>query len=617
MKSVTVLLIILFSLCISAQDTLTILHVNDTHSMLAPLSPRNEDLSGTRGGIARAASIIGLTKMTEKNVLTLHGGDVFMGDVFFNTYFGVAEFKIMNMLGFDAMALGNHEFDLTPSTLLTAFDSSLAQGGFEVLSANTILEDPEVQSLKKYIKPYTIKSFGSIKVGIFGMTTSTTNYYSLPSPAAIDEKLVEVTGQMVVKLISEGCNLIIMLSHLGIQDDAAIASGVPGIDIIIGAHDHKKTDEPVEMTNPAGKTTYIVQTDGLYTQLGQMKIVYDNGITSFSDDIIELDGSVPEEPIIKAAVDNLIQEIETTFGIPFYTQQVGFSAETFNEVSDPFTTRGNHSTAVGNLVADAFRSYTNTDVAVIVGGSTSQPLYKGPIVPADIFRMIGYGFNEINGLGYRITKFKLTGAELWAVIQACLALTVSDDELLPQVSGMEYSFIQQGEVFVLDWIKINKEQIDPTKIYSITSNEFLSYAMGNLFEIPIKELEVDSLITEFQVLLSYIIEKATISPSDEARVTPVLENRGIDIPKTFDLKQNYPNPFNPETTIEFSLPEKSEVTLKIYNILGSEAVTLVNEQLIAGTYKYNWNATGFASGIYFYKISAGKYIFTKKLILLK
>ena len=87
----------------AAVDTLTILHVNDTHSCLAPLAPRNPDLSGTQGGIARAASVIGLTKMTETNVLTLHAGDSFIGDMFFNNYFGAAEFQIMNMLGFDAM----------------------------------------------------------------------------------------------------------------------------------------------------------------------------------------------------------------------------------------------------------------------------------------------------------------------------------------------------------------------------------------------------------------------------------------------------------------------------------------------------------------------------------
>ena len=96
---------ILTSMSFSQTDTITILHVNDTHSCLAPLGPRNSNLEGTQGGISRAATVIGMNKMTEQNVLTLHGGDVFIGDFFFNKFFGVAEFQLMVSLGFDVMAV--------------------------------------------------------------------------------------------------------------------------------------------------------------------------------------------------------------------------------------------------------------------------------------------------------------------------------------------------------------------------------------------------------------------------------------------------------------------------------------------------------------------------------
>ena len=88
-------------------------------------------------------------------------------------------------------------------------------------------------------------------------------------------------------------------------------------------------------------------------------------------------------------------------------------------------------------------------------------------------------------------------------------------------------------------------------------------------------------------------------------------------PDMFQLYQNYPNPFNPSTTIEFSFPKTSEVTLKIFNILGEEVATLVSEKLAAGNYKYNWNATGLAGGIYPYRLMSGGFTETKKMILLK
>jgi len=108
--------------------------------------------------------------------------------------------------------------------------------------------------------------------------------------------------------------------------------------------------------------------------------------------------------------------------------------------------------------------------------------------------------------------------------------------------------------------------------------------------------------------------------SDKLEVNVVisgLEEIVDNIPKVFSLKQNYPNPFNPTTTIEFSLPHTEQVTLKIYNILGEEVAALVSEKLPAGKYKYEWDARGLASGMYFYKLEAGDFVQTKKMLLIR
>jgi len=101
--------------------------------------------------------------------------------------------------------------------------------------------------------------------------------------------------------------------------------------------------------------------------------------------------------------------------------------------------------------------------------------------------------------------------------------------------------------------------------------------------------------------------------------TPIEEKLGDDNVNLtrFELSQNYPNPFNPSTTIEFSIPKSGFVTLKIYNLLGQEVTTLVNDKLSPNKYKYIWDATNYSSGIYFYKLVAGKYIKIKKMILMK
>jgi hypothetical protein len=99
-------------------------------------------------------------------------------------------------------------------------------------------------------------------------------------------------------------------------------------------------------------------------------------------------------------------------------------------------------------------------------------------------------------------------------------------------------------------------------------------------------------------------------------VTGVASQSG-NVPGTYTLSQNYPNPFNPNTKIKYSVPNSSQVTLKIFNTLGEEIKILVNEEKLVGIYEVNWNAVNLPSGVYFYQLRAGRFVETKKMILLR
>jgi hypothetical protein len=104
----------------------------------------------------------------------------------------------------------------------------------------------------------------------------------------------------------------------------------------------------------------------------------------------------------------------------------------------------------------------------------------------------------------------------------------------------------------------------------------------------------------------------------EAELTPAsAEQINNILPQNFQLEQNYPNPFNPSTRIRYSIPEASFASIKVYDMLGKEVATLVNEEQSAGNYEVDFDATGLSSGIYFYKLQAGNFIETRKMTILK
>lgn len=603
------------------RDTLTVLYVNDSHSNLAPLAPRTKELNGTRGGVARLATAIGMNRLCERNVLTLHAGDSFTGDLFFNDKYAGAEFRILQSLGLDAFALGNHELDITSKGLLEVLQSTFnKKDAFPFLSAN--LRIPEcLDELREFVKPYTIKKVGSLRVGIFGMTTPDANTASLPSPAFVDTNLVAIANNMVHALKENKCDVIILLSHLGINLDRVIAQYAPGINIIVGGHDHIALKTPVEVLNCAGEKTFIVQGESHYQSLGKLKIVAKgNEVKVLENKMIQLDESIAEQTAVKSMVDLMIADIEKMYG-PVYTKQIGTATCTFKELADSLTYEGNHDTPLGNLITDAFRAKLGTDIAIEASGSTSQPIYQGPIVGADVFRAIGYGFN----LGYRMARVCISGEQIWSILEQSLATIEIYDELLPQVSGMQYTYNPNNAPGKrLLSVTINGKPLDPEVTYPAAANEFLVTMLQAVAGAQFCKVQFYDDMTEYQVVSEYIAKKKTISPVVEGRIVATTKKslskdlaKETGLPTDYQLMQNSPNPFNPTTTIEFSIPKNENVVLRIYNTLGQVMETLVNESMNAGVYKYTWAPKNLASGIYIYQLSAGKFSQAKKLILMK
>ena len=223
---------------------LVIMHTNDTHSQIDPYSYK-KDINV--GGFLRREAAIREVRAENPNTLLLDAGDFSQGTPYFNIFKGYIEVRLMNAMGYDAATLGNHEFDNGSAALA----ARLKTADFPVVCANYLFAN---KKLAKVIKPYVIIERAGMRIGVFGLGVNL-NGYVAPQIAREVTYLdpVETSRKIVAELKAKNCDLIICLSHLGLDtnsdNDYLIALQVPEIDVIIGGHSHQELSEPVAIGN--------------------------------------------------------------------------------------------------------------------------------------------------------------------------------------------------------------------------------------------------------------------------------------------------------------------------------------------------------------------------------
>lgn len=260
------------SIALFSQD-LVILHTNDTHSNIEPLtSGRNAGM----GGFQRRANYYERVRNENSNILVLDAGDYNQGTPYFTLFKGEAEIMLYNAMGYDAVCLGNHEFDNGQQQLA----DRLKKAKFSTLCANF---DFSKSPLKDVVKPYVIINKGGEKIGIIGVLLDLNGYVAESARANIVYKdPVAIVNKIAGKLKKrEKCNLIIVLSHLGFDEgtkenpsDTELAKYSKDVDIIIGGHSHTFLEKPVLMENKVGKGIIVNQTGAAGIYVGRIDITF-------------------------------------------------------------------------------------------------------------------------------------------------------------------------------------------------------------------------------------------------------------------------------------------------------------------------------------------------------
>jgi 5'-nucleotidase len=257
---------------VSTASDISILYTNDTHARLDPFPSNAVEYAGL-GGIARRASLVKKIRSENKNVLLLDAGDVFQGTPWFDMYGGKVDLKLMTEMNYDAMAVGNHEFDRGPD----GFAEAAQKAGFPILAANYHVQDTP---MNPYVRRLLVKDFGGFRVGIFGLGIQLEGVVPRELHGDVRYRDPEAWARAMARSLREfhRCDYVICLSHLGYRyqderiDDIKIAQRIEGIDLIIGGHTHTFLDNPVPITNPAGKTTIITQMGHGGVRLGRIDL---------------------------------------------------------------------------------------------------------------------------------------------------------------------------------------------------------------------------------------------------------------------------------------------------------------------------------------------------------
>ena len=495
--------------------TVTILHTNDTHAHLESFEPFKQPL---QGGVARRYTLIEQIRAEGGNVILLDAGDVFQGTLYFNQYQGQADLHFMNAMGYDAMCVGNHEFDSGPAVLAAFIDGA----EFPVISAN--IDVSAEPTLAGKIPAYTVLDVAGEKIAVFGLTTEDTPILSSPGPNVIFKDPISSAEATVDELEAQGINKIIALTHLGYSRDLDLAAAVEGIDVIVGGHSHTLLGDmegaegpyPTVVTSPAGEPVLVVTAKCWGSYLGRLDVTFtaEGVVETYGGAPIFIDESIPENPEMAAKLAEYaapIEELKATV--------IGQTAVDLDGEREHVRTM---ETNLGNLICDAMLWRTaadNTVIAIQNGGGIRASIPAGDVSLGQVLEVLPFGNTIVN--------FDLTGAEIVEALENGVSMVEEVKGRFPQVGGLRYAFnpdLPAGSriISVEVWDPAQKAYVplDLKATYRVCTNNFL-YGGGDGYEVFATKArnvnETGLLLSD--VLVDYIKAHSPVSPAVEGRIT--------------------------------------------------------------------------------------------------
>ncbi|MCV6596885.1 MAG: 5'-nucleotidase C-terminal domain-containing protein [Mangrovicoccus sp.] len=460
-----------------AEFELHVLHINDLHSRIEPVNKYNATCSADEdalgecfGGVARLATALKETRealLAEgANVLTLDAGDQFQGSLMYTNYKGAVEAEFMTAIGFDAMAVGNHEFDDGPVKLA----DFIAAVPFPVISGNIDVSGEPV--LAGQVQEQLILEVGGEKIAIVSALATDTMDTSSPGPNVrfVDE--VVALSEDVAALEEQGIDKILALTHVGLNRDIEIAAEVPGIDAVIGGHSHTylNSDDP-DAAGPypvmAGAVP-VVQAGAYSRYLGHLVLVFDDAgqVVSATGGPIVLGPDISPDPAIAARVAELAAPLEE-----LKAELVGEAADLIDGDRDACRMG---ECAMGNLVADAMLERVRDQgitIAITNGGGLRASINPGEITMGEVLTVLPFQNT--------LSTFSASGMMIIDGLENGVSQVEDMKGRFPQIAGMRFSWDpdagpNEGRIVSVElasggeWVPI-----DPEATYGVVTNNYV------------------------------------------------------------------------------------------------------------------------------------------------
>ncbi|AVK86133.1 multifunctional 2',3'-cyclic-nucleotide 2'-phosphodiesterase/5'-nucleotidase/3'-nucleotidase [Lysinibacillus sp. B2A1] len=510
---------------------LTILHSNDTHSH-AEYAPQ------------RATKIKEL-RAANHNSLLLDAGDALTGTLYFNEFTGEVEMKLMNLMGYDAMTFGNHEFDLGSSPEgHTALAKFVKGAEFPLLGANldfskeSLFDGLQFKTVTKDFengKIYNgiIKEVDGEKVGIFGLTTEETP--SISSVANVQfANYIDSAKKAVAEFEKQGVNKIVALTHLGFDDskdfdnDQLLAAAVEGIDVIVGGHTHTKLDKAVKAETSFKNPTIIVQTGQYSENLGELDLTFnDNGA------VVEYFGQLHA---LNDKENPVAADPETTEMLAPYTEKISAVKQQSTGNTAVSVLDGKRGlwgvrageTNLGNLITDgmlagAKKIDPEVQFAFQNGGGIRAGIDAGDITVGEVMTVMPFG----NALGI----VKLTGAEIYDIAEHSVKEFPKESGGFLHFSGLQVEFDGKAPAGKrVKSIKLNGKDLDKATYYKAATNTFTAKG-GDGYE-TLEKAYADGRVSEpgtidYEMFIEHLTTLKNVNPKVEGRIIATIPFKDI------------------------------------------------------------------------------------------